>query len=376
MTTPTTPDQPDARLKRLQSFLQADPGNLNLLRDVAGEALRAGQPAAALEALDALRQRGELQGDDEAAAVVALLRLGRAEDAAAHAARVREAQPEAQAVRLEGARALLNARRFDEALQWLEQPFGGDDADALSQMAGELKLLALWHAQRLDEAAELGAALSAQWPGNPRILSCLSAILFDLSRAEEATQAARRAYELSPAHAYESLHVLAGDSLMRRDLPGANAYIEQALRRRDNDGRIWLLKGSTQMAAGDLQGAVPTLNKALSIFPDHPGTYLTLAWAHIALKQLDEAEAVLKKAIEVSPAFGESHGTLATVQAMRGEREAAEKSLRRATMLDKDGFAAKYAQTVLDGTAEGEVGRLFEEVMARVGPGRGGAGRG
>lgn len=361
----TTPQ--DSRVQRLQSYLQADPGNLNLLRDLVGEAQRSGQPAIALEALDKLRAMGELAADDEAAAVVALLRLGRVDDAVAHAQAVREAAPDAQAVRLEGARALLNARRFDEVLQWLAQPFDGDDA--LSQMAGELKLLALWHAQRQDEGVILGRELAAQWPDNPRIHACLSGLLYDESLAAEAAQHAQRAYELSPQHAYEALHVLASDSVMRRDTAAAHRYLDQALQRRDGDGRIWLLKGATQMTEGKVPEAVTSLNRALAIFPEHPGTYLTLAWAHIALKQLDEALAVLKKAIEVSPAFGESHGTLAVVLAMRGEREAAEKAIRRATMLDKDGFAAKYAQTVLDGTAQQDVERLFGEVMARVNAG-------
>ncbi|RZL01575.1 MAG: tetratricopeptide repeat protein [Rubrivivax sp.] len=354
-----------SRIDRLWSYHQADPGNVSLLRDIAREGFATNAPEHALKALNALQAGGHSEANDEAAAIHLLTKLRQVDEACERARAARQAWPDDEAVRLEGGRALCNARLYNEALEWFNsEPFS---EPALAQMAGELTLQSLWRLERLEEAAELGGALASQWPENPRILAVYSALLYDLERADEAFAAARQAYAISPAHAYDALHVLASEQIMKGDLPGALSLIDQAQVVRTDDGRIWLLKGSAKMVQGDMDGAVNDLNKALDIFPDHPGSHLTLAWLHISQKRLDEAEATVRKAITASPSFAESHGTLAVVLAMKGDKEEAQQSIRRAKMLDKDGFAGRYAQSLLDGNVSQQVPDLFKQVMARVG---------
>jgi tetratricopeptide (TPR) repeat protein len=354
-----------SRIDRLWSYHQADPANLNLLRDIAREGFATNAPDHALKALDLLREGGHSEANDEAAAIHLLTRLRRVDEACERARAAHTAWPDDEAVRLEGGRALCNARLYDEALAWLNStPF---TEPALAQMAGELSLQSLWRLERLEEAAELGGVLAAQWPENPRILAVYSALLYDLERTEEAFAAARQAYALSPAHAYDALHVLASEQVLKGDLNGALSLIDQAQVVRTDDGRIWLLKGSAKMAQGDMDGAVGDLHKALEIFPDHPGSHLTLAWLHISQNRLDDAEVAVRNAITASPAFAESHGTLAVVLVMKGDKEEAQQSIRRANLLDKGGFAGRYAQTLLDGSAQQQVPELFKEVMKRAG---------
>ncbi|MES2089659.1 MAG: tetratricopeptide repeat protein [Pseudomonadota bacterium] len=354
-----------SRLDRLWSYHQADPSNTALLRDIAREGMTTGVLDQALKALDVLRSGGHAEANDEAAAIHVLTKLRKVDDACERAQAAREAWPDDEAVRLEGSRALCNARRFNDALDWINSaPFS---EPALAQMAGELAMQALWHTERLEEGALLGATLASQWPESPRILATYSALLYDLERAEEAFAAARQAYALSPAHAYDALHVLASEQMLKGDVKGAMSLLDQAQTVRTDDGRVWLLKGSAKMVSGDMPGAVDDLQKALSIYPDHPGSHLTLAWLYISQKQLDEAEATIHNAIAASPAFAESHGTLAVVYAMKGQKEQAQQSIRRATLLDKTGFAARYAQTLLDGNAPQKVEAMFKEVMTRVG---------
>lgn len=363
--TSATPTAPDSRLTRLWSYLEADPGNVRLLRDIAREALSTQAYEQALKALDALKDQSHSEGNDEAAAIYALLQLGRVDEACVRGDAARAKWPEDEAVRLEASRALLNARRFSDALEALSASSFSDPA--LAQMAGELQLQSLWRLGRLDEASEYGLAMSEHWPENPRILALTSAILFDLERTKQAFALAHQAHALSPAHAYQALHVLASECLLKQDLAGALALVDQAQSVRKDDGRIWLIRGSVHMVSGQLDEAVDDLRQALAIFPDHPGSHLTLAWLYIVRQQLTEAEASVQLAIAASPAFAESHGTLAVIQAMKGLRQDAEQSIRRAVLLDKMGFAAKYAQALLDGTPPGRIEELFKRVMMRAG---------
>ncbi len=360
---PATSSSTPSRIERLWLFLEADPDNTNLLRDIAREGLSTGAFEHALKALDKLASMDASDANDEAAALHALLKLGHVEQACERGLHARERWPQDGAVRVETSRALLNARRFDDALAHSEGAY--EDA-ALAQMAGELRLQALWHKGDLSAACELANQLAAQFPDNPRITAQYSALLYDQDKPQEAFEAAHRAYQLSPLHAYTALHVLASEKLLHRDVPGALKFVEEAQRARADDGRIWLIKGSALLMAGKVDDAIADLKRALAIFPKHPGTHLTLAWVYITRGELDAAEGAVHNAIEASPAFGESHGTLAVVYALKGQAEEARQSIRRASLLDKNGFAARYAQTILGGNPAGSVEEIYKDLAQRV----------
>lgn len=354
------------RLERLQGFAQVDPGNVPLLRDIAIEAMRARAYEHVLPAVEQLRALGAVDGGDEAAAIHALTKLGRPAEAGALADDARARWADDEGVRLEGARAWLNLSQFDKAIAWAQGPF---EEDAIAQMASEINVLAHWHGERPEEALAAGQAAMQRWPGNPRLLSCMSAVLYDLDQTAKAFELAQQAQDISPAHAYESLHVLASQSLLQRDVSAAQRWVDQAQSVRTDDGRIWLLKGSIGLVTGEHEAAVRDLKQALSIYPDHPGSHLTLAWLYITQNRLDEAEQTIQEAIAASPAFAESHGSLGVVHALRGDGELARQSIRRATLLDREGFAARYAQTVLDGGHATDIHTLLQEIIQRVGLG-------
>lgn len=351
------------RIERLRSYLEADPGNLNLLRDIAREGMLTGQFESALKALDALSQQGASDANDEAAAIHALLKLGQVSQASDRADAAFERWPQDEAVRVEAARAWLNSGRNEDVLLACEPPFVEPIID---RMAAELHGQALWRLTRLEDALAFTAAAVARHSDDARLLALHSALQYDDGKMGPAFETARRARALSPQHAYLALHVLASACLMRQDVAGAQALIDEALANTHQDGRIWLLKGSTEMLAGQFDAAMASLREATQIFPDHPGSHLTLAWLQLLQGNLDVAEEIIQRAIEVSPAFAESHGTLAVIHARRGHREDAERCIRRATLLDRDGFAARYAQKVLDGTATEDVSDLLTDLATRV----------
>ncbi len=351
------------RIERLWSYLEADPGNLNLLRDIAREGMSTSQFEAALKALDALAQQGASDANDEAAAIHALLKLGQVSQAGDRADAAFARWPQDEAVRVEAARAWLNSGRNQDVLRACEAPF---EEPLLDRMASELHGQALWRLTRLEDALALTTTAVARHPDDARLLALHSALLYDDEKMGPAFEAAQRARALSPQHAYLALHVLASACLMRQDVAGAQGFIDEALAISKQDGRIWLLKGSTEMLAGQFDAAMVSLREATRIFPDHPGSHLTLGWLQLLQGDLDAAEETIQRAIEASPAFAESHGTLAVIHARRGQREEAERSIRRATLLDRDGFAARYAQKVLDGTATEDIGDLLADLAKRV----------
>ena len=96
--------------------------------------------------------------------------------------------------------------------------------------------------------------------------------------------------------------------------------------------------------------------------PGHAGSWHGLAWTQLLLGDLVEAERLLDHALEVDRGFAETHGALAVVYARTGRRTMAQEALRRSRGLDPDGFAAQYAQALLDNPA-----LAGENVMALAG---------
>lgn len=352
-----------SRIDRLWQYLEADPTNTNLLRDIAREGMSTGAFDQAVKALDKLVELQVSDANDEAAAIHAQLKLGLIEQACERGQRALTQWPGDAALRVETARALLNARRFDDAVAHAEGEF---EDPVLAQIAGELRLQALWHKGETETASALASELASQFPDNPRLAAQHSALLYDENRSKEAFEEARRAYAMSPLHAYSALHVLASERLLHHDVPGALKLLDEAQRARTDDGRVWLLKGSAKLMAGQMDDAMVDLNRALEIFPKHPGTHLTVAWVYITQGQLDKAETTVHNAIEASPAFGESHGTLAVVLALKGQKDEARQSIRRATLLDKTGLSARYAQSILDGNPVGSVEDILKDLAQRV----------
>ncbi len=348
-----------SRIDRLWQYLATDPGNATLLRDIAHEALATHAHDQALKALNQLAALRVATANDEAAAIHALCSTGQVSEAADRALAARQAWPDDEALRVEAARALMLLRRFEDSLAHS----GGTFTDPhLAQMAAELRLRTLWHQGQLDEALALAAEAVRQYPDNPRLAAQHSALLYDQDLAPEAFGEARRAYALSPEHAYSALHVLASECLLHKDIPRALAFVDEAQSVRLDDGRIWLIKGSAHLVSGQLNEAIDELQQATAIFPEQPGALLALAWAHVARGELNAAEATVHQAIEISPAFAESHGTLAVLHAMKGQGEQAANSIRRANLLDKTGFAARFAQSILDGTPAGSVEAIYQDM--------------
>jgi tetratricopeptide (TPR) repeat protein len=355
--------QTPSRLDRLWQFLQADPNNASLLRDIAKEGLSTGRFDEAVKALDQLQDIGQSDANDEAAAIHALVKLGQIGEAVERGELALQHWPQDEAICVETARALLNAKRYDEVNRLCERSF---EDSTVAQLAAEFALQALWHLGELDKALTLSTASIERFPGNARILALHSSILYDKGLMADAFAAAHQAYALSPAHAYTALHVLASERLVQQDIPGALKLVDEAQHINTNDGRIWLLKGSAHMMTGQHDKAIADLQRALTLFPNHPGTHLTLAWLYISLQDLDQAEAAVHNAIEASPAFAESHGTMAVVLAMKGEQKEAQQSIRRAHLLDKNGFAARYAEAVLSGHTLQSVPEIYKELALRV----------
>lgn len=357
---------PASRLERLGAFLQIDPDNRTLLRDYASEAMRAGEFRACARALERLRGSGERSRDDAVLLARALRLDGCRDDAIAVLTESQEAWPGEVPVAVELAACHFAERAFESALDDLPSlPDEHEFAGAVAAMRVRL----LHHLGRLDEAVAiaqrfLGRASSA----HDTVAAAAVAVLLDLSRLEEA-----RAVALSLVDAagpdtpppYEVCEVLAAVALDEDQPTIARGWLQQALGRRQDDGRIWLLKGVTELRAGGQLEAIDALQRAVDLMPSHPGSHLALGWAWLAKGDFERAQSAFESGLAASPAFAESHGSLAVLAAMRGQTAEAAELIRRAQRLDRHCASARWAEQLLAGHVNPEdVSRLAAEVVA------------
>jgi Tfp pilus assembly protein PilF len=86
--------------------------------------------------------------------------------------------------------------------------------------------------------------------------------------------------------------------------------------------------------------------------PSHVGTWHGQGWCELLQRRYASALDAFERALALDRNFAETHGGLAVVHARRGDRDAAMQAIERAMRLNKHGFAARYAQAVLEGKAD------------------------
>ncbi|MEJ7806065.1 MAG: tetratricopeptide repeat protein, partial [Telluria sp.] len=153
----------------------------------------------------------------------------------------------------------------------------------------------------------------------------------------------------------DALVVAASLALGRTDTEVAIKLFNEVLAKNPTEGRSWSGLGLASMLNRDLPAASQQLEQAVKYMPDHVGTLHTLGWCKILSQDLDGARGVFLKTIDMDRNFGDSHGGLAVVLAMKGERDLAEESIKRALGLDPQSLSARFAQMVLAGKVDDPV---------------------
>ncbi len=360
----------DQRLQRLGSFLRMDPDNATLLRDYAGEAFRAKEFIACALAIEQLTKLGVASLPDHLLRARALRFEGQTDQALSSLRQAQAEHPDDPAIALERASIHLADHAYEAALEALPTPSLPETLSA--ELAAEvcaMRLRLLHHLGRIDEANALGeAACLGQARPPEAVVKAWLPVLIDAFRLEDAQRLAQAliSQATDPATVpYEACEPLAAAALQAGDLPAAHRWTRQALTMRQDDGRIWLLQGLSELQMNAPAEAIASLQQAARRMSGHPGTQVALGWAHLLQQDLDAAQSAFEAAAELSPSFSEVHGSLAAVAAMRGQQDLAVHLLRKARRLDPHCASALWAEHRLSGsTAPDQLNLIADQVIS------------
>lgn len=349
------------RVSRLRGFLDVDPRNLALLRDLAATAMQTADHANVVYAVDRLAELDEAEAGDLALRVGALRALGAAGDAIAAAHAALDRYPGNPWIKNELARALFSARQFADALAAL--PEQADDPILRASVA-ETRVRLLHHLEgHLEEAAETGLRHLQQFPEDTTVTRALCPVLTDLSRFEEALKLAQGLMSQQD-QVYEINEVFAADALQKDELKSSRQWLDAALAQRQDDGRIWLLKGMLSLRENKSADAIAELKQAIALMPSHAGSHLALGWAHLFRGERQEASKAFTAGAAASATFAEVYGSLAVVAVLEGDRATAQTEIKKALRLDANCASAQYAQALLSGADAQTIDTLGRAVIA------------
>ena len=361
MRTPPPPSSSSPHLDRirtLEGFLQQDPDNLPLQRELVGLHLAAGQPRrAAAQAESALR----LQPADtamQATLVSCLLAAGDLQEALDRSAGWLGGEP-----------GLVQIRQ----LQWAYAQAGAEaaladlllqlfDANPWGRLAPRLVVLRGLHfLRRTAEARSRAEALLAQ--ESSEALAGLAALLAfdegDWARARSLVDAAWQ----GQGDNVDLLYLRASFALAAGEMASAEANARRALDLSPDDGRCWSVWGQVLLRAARFAEARPPLERALQLMPRHTGSHLLLGWTLLLQGDRVGARHRFTQALALDRNFADSHGALAVLDALEGRRDEARAALDRALRLDRQGLSARLATLLLERQPTDSPDQLHQAVL-------------
>jgi len=325
------------RLDRLLSYLEHDPANPALLRDVAAAALDAGRPGQAADAFARLKAQGDLTDADSNMWAIAAMRAGEPRKAAETFAGLLAAQPGDLSLRfnLAWARAMAGDSAGASGLI--------DDAlvEALPQ-AALLDIQLMHGAGEFEQAADRARGHLSRHGDYPPLLAAVSVLALDI----EDEELARKCATAAGGHP-DALATLGTLTLGDREPEQARALFEQALALDAHSPRAWIGLGLADLLQGDGASAGQNIDRGAEIFGDHLGSWIAAGWAHLIGGDLELAHARFEHAVELDGNFAEAQGSLAVTELMRGNRDAAERRVEIAFRLDRSSFSAAFAKALL-----------------------------
>jgi tetratricopeptide (TPR) repeat protein len=365
---------PEDRLRRLMSYVEADPGNTTLLAEAAAAAVDARQPAVAVDLLDRVAAIRELSDQELHVLGLAALHSDGHSRAAAIYRSLLERESGDCAIRFNLAWALTKGGEKEEALGLLDDGC----VEALPQ-AATLKIQLLHDKGDLDAAEAIGRGALARHPSHPGLLAAMSVLAVDLEDMDLARSCAEGAGDHPDALATLGTLALEGDQPRHaRDL------FDRALSANPNVPRARVGRGISLLAEGDAAAAAGDLDRGAELFGDHLGSFIAAGWAHFIAKDLKAARRRFEHVRDLDATFAESHGALAVLDLLEGRTAEAEREMSVAFRLDRNCYSAALAQVLMragQGDQEGarrifdkaihapvdQSGRTIAQALARIG---------
>ncbi len=335
-----------SRSSRLQQYLDQDPANLSLRRELIDACVSEGR-------LDDARQYAD-QGLAQASTDPQLRYLRAIVDH--HQGHLPEARTALQSLLDEGLKEpvvcyQLARIQFQQA-DWaaatatlqtlLAQPIPAD----IAEPAALLHVRSLHRLAQLDAAIERAEQFLQLQPDSVPIRSALATLYIDAQRLPDASRLYAQAEQQGQLDA-ELLAVGGILALDAADVTVALARFEQSIAASPNMGRAHLGLGLAHAADGRIDQAIAALTAATQAMPTHLGSWHALAWMQLVSQQVDAAEATFNQALAIDRNFGDTYGGLAIVAAVQGDRAKAEELIRIGRKLDPRSLNVGTAMALL-----------------------------
>jgi tetratricopeptide (TPR) repeat protein len=326
-----------SRLERLRGYLQKDSGNLHLLADTANAAFEEGDYAGAEALLNSYETFAPLPAG--LASLKGLVALSRGNYSAAEFIfrDVRRQTSDTPALRFNLAWALAMQDSYGDALELLD-----DETLAASPRAPALKIHALHHLARYEDAETCGKVLAELFPRDEELMGALATLALDMAKSDLARGYAQRAGQSAEGRAALGLLAL-GD----HDATGSLDLFEQVIATEPGNPRAWIGKGLSLLASGDTRSGAEAIDRGAALFGDHVGSWIASGWAHFVDGKNSRARESFERAMEIDPNFSECHGGFAVMDILDGNLEEAKRRTDIALRLDKNCFGGALARSIL-----------------------------
>jgi tetratricopeptide (TPR) repeat protein len=325
-----------ARHDGLERLLKLDPDNLALLADAAEAALQEGK----LDHCDAhlkACEAGVGARDPRVQNVRGLLALRQENyERAAECFGAALKATDDPGLRFNHAWSKAMLGRFEEAADSLD-----DRAALAAPMGPMLKVRALHHLGRLEEAIETGLRLRGVRGDDRELAGAISVVALDADQVELA-----RTMAMEGGEAPDALSTRGVLALDQGDAEGSLAAFDHILARHPNNPRALAGKGLCVLAR-DAKQAAQLLDRAAEIFVSHSGTWVAAGWAHFVANDFSTSRARFEKAVSLDPTFSEGHGGLAVLDVVTDDLKAARKRAETAIRLDRQSFGGALVNVML-----------------------------
>lgn len=325
------------RLQRLRGFLEHDPANLQLLAAAAAAAADEGD----LKAAGQLLERYEVLAPLSPALVnlkgLAAISDQRFAEAAVLFEDLLAGEGAAPALKfnLAWCRAMLGDHAA--ALELLDE-----EVIALVPRAASLKVQALHHLGRPEDALAEGTSLADRYPDDLALMGALATAALDAEDMEAARRYAERAGD-GP----EGRSILGLLALGEGDVAGSSQLFDQAISAEPGNARALIGKGLGLLAQGQPAAAADLLEQGAGVFGDHLGSWVAVGWARFAQGDYAASRATFDKALALDDTFAESHGALAVLDIIAGDLESAARRSDVALRLDRQCLSAALAKSLI-----------------------------
>ena len=325
------------RLQTLLQFVEQDPGNLILITEATEVAFEANELEMATQLVARCKEIASPSPELLNLEGMVALRSGRLDEAATIFETLISAGVDAAAVRFNLAWVHALRNEHEAALLLLD-----DDVVAVSDRAASLKVQALHHLGRIDEALAVGQEMAQRFPDNDSLLGALSVAAMDADDFALARQYAESAKRGADALTTQGLIAL-NDSNIGQSLE----LFDRALAEQPNAPRAWIGKGLGLISTGQTDVGIEALRKGAELFGDHLGSWIALGWTQFMERDLKAARETFTHALSLDDNFAETHGGLAVLDFAEGNLDSAQRRADVALRLDRECFGGMLARILL-----------------------------